>query len=80
MTFLRHSHIREIRWFKFNPEPSIASSLQECVSDLSQTWKSTGYPVLVMATTSEFERVPASLLASFKHEIVFEVMYHMRVF
>lgn len=33
----------------------------------------TGYPVVVIGTTSETERVPTSLLASFKHEIAFEV-------
>ncbi|KIJ27843.1 hypothetical protein M422DRAFT_235875 [Sphaerobolus stellatus SS14] len=54
-------------------EPAIASALQECIADLGNHWKSTSYPVLVMATTSEPERVPASVLASFKHEIVFEV-------
>ncbi|KAF8590012.1 AAA-domain-containing protein [Ramaria rubella] len=58
-------------------DPSIASALHESISELAEHWKLTGYPVLVVGTTSEPERVPASVLACFKHEIVFEAPTEM---
>ncbi|KAF8526854.1 AAA-domain-containing protein [Hysterangium stoloniferum] len=54
-------------------EPTIARALQECISDMGQHWKSTGFPVLVVATSSEPEHIPSTVLSSFKHEIIFEV-------
>ncbi|KAG6865885.1 hypothetical protein C0991_010966 [Blastosporella zonata] len=53
-------------------EPAIASALQECIIDAQEDWKMTGYPVVILGTTSQHSRVPPSVLASFKHEITFE--------
>ncbi|KAH9830946.1 AAA-domain-containing protein [Rhodofomes roseus] len=53
-------------------EPSIANALQECISSLQQGWNLTGYPVLVVGTTSDPDKVPSRVLSSFKHEITLE--------
>ncbi|KAF8491938.1 AAA-domain-containing protein [Gautieria morchelliformis] len=53
-------------------EPSIASALQESILELARHRKLTGYPVIVVGTTSDPERIPASVLACFKHEVAFE--------
>ncbi|KAF8078217.1 AAA-domain-containing protein [Lyophyllum atratum] len=53
-------------------EPTIANVLQECMEDMQDEWKITGYPVVILGTTSEPSRVPSSVLSSFKHEVAFE--------
>ncbi|GLB35223.1 putative ATPase family associated with various cellular activities (AAA) [Lyophyllum shimeji] len=53
-------------------EPTLANVLQECIEDMQKAWKITGYPVVTIGTTSEPNRVPPSVLSSFKHEIAFE--------
>jgi len=47
-------------------------AVRECLADVQHAWKETGYPVIVMGTTSEPGRVPPSLSACFKQEINFE--------
>jgi peroxin-6 len=54
-------------------EPHIAKVLQECIESLSSTWESSGYPVIVIGTTSDPEKVPLGILACFKHDIAIEV-------
>lgn len=54
-------------------EPVIANVLGECLSDIQTGWKLTGYPVVVLGTTSESGRVPGTLLSCFKQEINIEV-------
>jgi hypothetical protein len=53
----------------------IAATLHDCINGLNESWKLTGYPVVVVGTTSESERVPKSILSSFKHEVSFEVCF-----
>lgn len=53
-------------------EPSVANVLQECIEEMKKSWKSTGYPVVTLGTTSLPDRVPPSILSSFKHHISFE--------
>jgi len=53
-------------------EPVLANALVECISMLQQNWKSTGYPVIVLGTISESNKVPVEVLSSFKHEVTFE--------
>ncbi|KZT66717.1 AAA-domain-containing protein [Daedalea quercina L-15889] len=53
-------------------EPGISSTLQECIASLEQGWNLTGYPVLVVGTTSDSEKVPSRVLSCFKHEINLE--------
>ncbi|EPS97368.1 hypothetical protein FOMPIDRAFT_79362 [Fomitopsis schrenkii] len=53
-------------------EPSIANALQECIASLQQGWALSGYPVLVVGTTSDVDKVPSRVLTCFKHEITLE--------
>ncbi|KAF9475323.1 AAA-domain-containing protein [Pholiota conissans] len=53
-------------------EPSIVNVLRESLVNMQSSWRLTGYPVIVLGTTSESGRVPPSLLSCFKQEIVFE--------
>ncbi|KAL0947238.1 hypothetical protein HGRIS_013359 [Hohenbuehelia grisea] len=53
-------------------EPAIVNALKECFDQARSSWKTTGFPVVIVGTTSEASRVPVSVLANFKHEIVFE--------
>ncbi|KAG8958992.1 peroxisomal assembly protein [Tulasnella sp. 419] len=54
-------------------EPAIIPAFQECLNDLKQAWKLTGFPIIVVATTTDVDRVPVGVLGCFKHEIQFEV-------
>lgn len=54
-------------------EPAIVNVLRESLSNMQTSWRLSGYPVIVLGTTSESGRVPASLLSCFKQEIVLEV-------
>jgi len=47
--------------------------MREVLDDLQANWKMSGYPVVVIGTTSENARVPAGILGCFKQEINIEV-------
>ncbi|KAI0948498.1 hypothetical protein AcV7_009223 [Taiwanofungus camphoratus] len=53
-------------------DPSVADTLRECMTSLQQSWALTSFPILVVATTSNPDRVPPRVLSYFKHEITFE--------
>lgn len=53
-------------------EPAIVSVLKEALESIQNGWRLTGYPVIVLGTTSESGRVPANLLSCFKQEVAFE--------
>ncbi|KAG8683461.1 peroxisomal assembly protein, partial [Ceratobasidium sp. 395] len=53
-------------------EPAMAAVLAECIRGLGAAWGVTGYPVAVVATTAEPDAVPVSVMACFRHELVFE--------
>ncbi|KAG6891139.1 hypothetical protein C0992_010127 [Termitomyces sp. T32_za158] len=53
-------------------EPAIANALKECIIDAQEDWKITGYPVVILGTTSQPTRIPPTIISSFKHEITFE--------
>ncbi|TFK72586.1 AAA-domain-containing protein [Pluteus cervinus] len=53
-------------------EPPVVNAFQECITSVTQSWKLTGYPVVVVGTTSESERVAPGISTAFKHEILFE--------
>ncbi|KAJ7074407.1 P-loop containing nucleoside triphosphate hydrolase protein [Mycena amicta] len=50
----------------------VINVLQECIANLQNSWRLSGQPVMVFASTHESERLPVQLLACFKHEIDFE--------
>ncbi|EMD34491.1 hypothetical protein CERSUDRAFT_97749 [Gelatoporia subvermispora B] len=53
-------------------EPTLASALHDCIDGLQQIWSMAGYPVFVIGTTSNAEKVPPRIMSCFKHEIAFE--------
>lgn len=54
--------------------------IHECLDDLQNTWRLTGFPVLVFATASDTSRVPSGVLSCFKHEVAFEVTSNFRFY
>jgi hypothetical protein len=56
-------------------EPHVVNVLRECMNDLQNGWKLTGWPVIVVASTSDADRIPLGVLGCFKHDITFEVRY-----
>ncbi|KXN87722.1 Peroxisomal biogenesis factor 6 [Leucoagaricus sp. SymC.cos] len=53
-------------------EPAIVNALKEYIRESAQSWKITGFPVVVLATSNDTSRVPTSILSCFKHEVEFE--------
>ncbi|KAF8163058.1 P-loop containing nucleoside triphosphate hydrolase protein [Crassisporium funariophilum] len=51
---------------------AVVTALRESINDVQTSWKITGYPVVVIGTTSETGRVPPSLMGCFKQEVAFE--------
>jgi peroxin-6 len=49
--------------------------LQECLDGLLQSWRLTGYPLVVVGTTSNAQECSPGLLGCLKHEISVEVGY-----
>ncbi|KLO07022.1 AAA-domain-containing protein [Schizopora paradoxa] len=56
-----------------NKEPAIVSEFRECISELSQAWKRTTFPVVVVGTSSQVESIPSGILTCFKQEISCDV-------
>ncbi|KAF7722547.1 peroxisomal assembly protein [Apophysomyces ossiformis] len=53
-------------------EPLLATVLQECIHDVNAAHKTSGYPVMVIATTSDIDSLPSSILGCFRHEVAIE--------
>ncbi|KAI8085978.1 P-loop containing nucleoside triphosphate hydrolase protein [Halteromyces radiatus] len=51
-------------------EPLLATVLQECIKNVNQS--TSGFPVMVIATTSDVDQLPSSILGCFRHEVVIE--------
>ncbi len=47
--------------------------LRDCLDLVHQSWKITGYPVMICGITNESSKLPPAFVALFKHEIIFEV-------
>lgn len=46
--------------------------LRECFATARQGWKTTGYPVIILGTTCDIEKIPTGVLGAFKEEISIE--------
>jgi peroxin-6 len=46
--------------------------LQECIKNVNAAHTSSGFPVMVIATTSDVEQLPSSILGCFRHEVTIE--------
>ncbi|KAG0164776.1 peroxisomal assembly protein [Apophysomyces sp. BC1015] len=53
-------------------EPLLATVLQECIHDVNAAHTTTGYPVMVIATASDIDSLPSSILGCFRHEVKIE--------
>ncbi|KAL1926662.1 hypothetical protein VTP01DRAFT_5557 [Rhizomucor pusillus] len=53
-------------------EPLLANVLQECIKNVNAAHATTGYPVMVIATTSDVDALPSSILGCFRHEVAVE--------
>ncbi|KAJ7231442.1 P-loop containing nucleoside triphosphate hydrolase protein [Mycena haematopus] len=53
-------------------EPVLTTVLRECIDNVQNSWRMSGHPIMVFATTAEAERIPMGILSSFKHEVTFE--------
>ena len=51
--------------------------LRECIDDLIQTWKDTGFPVFLVATADDVDRIPPSIASFFKQHIACDVSYYV---
>jgi peroxin-6 len=51
----------------------LVSAVQSCIEDLRQAWAASGWPVILAATTSDIDKMPPALLASFKTQYSLEV-------
>ena len=51
----------------------LADAISACIAELSQAWRLSGFPVLVLATTDGHDQTAHALTACFKHEIEFQV-------
>ncbi|KAG2213502.1 hypothetical protein INT47_009176 [Mucor saturninus] len=50
-------------------EPLLATVLQECIKNVNAAHSSTGYPVMVIATTGDIDTLPSSVLSCFRHDV-----------
>ncbi|KAJ6500326.1 AAA-domain-containing protein [Mycena sanguinolenta] len=53
-------------------EPVLTTVLRECIENMQNSWRISGHPIIVFATTSDADRVPMGILSCFKHEVAFE--------
>jgi peroxin-6 len=51
----------------------MAAVLKDCIDGLAETWKSSAWPVIVIGTTGDVDKVPAAILGTFKEDIVITV-------
>lgn len=54
-------------------EPTIASTFQDCLKVAQEARKSTGYPLILVGTTTDVDKIPLSVLGLFKEEFAIEV-------
>ncbi|KAJ7684814.1 AAA-domain-containing protein [Mycena polygramma] len=53
-------------------ESVLTPVLRECIDNVQNSWRISGHPIMVFATTAEADRIPMGILSCFKHEVAFE--------
>ncbi|GJN93762.1 hypothetical protein Rhopal_006819-T1 [Rhodotorula paludigena] len=53
-------------------EPPMTTVLRDCFATIREGWQTSGHPVIVVATTTDVDKVPTSVLGLFKEEIAIE--------
>ncbi|KAI0693875.1 P-loop containing nucleoside triphosphate hydrolase protein [Cytidiella melzeri] len=51
---------------------ALAGTISACIEELQRAWRTSGFPVIVVATTDSPDQTAPGLLTCFKHEIMFE--------
>lgn len=51
----------------------MANILKECFEVARQGWKKGGFPIVIVATTCDVDKIPMTVLGLFKEEIGIEV-------
>lgn len=51
----------------------MSTILRECFATARQGWKSSGFPIIVVGTTCDVDKIPTGVLGAFKEEIPYEV-------
>jgi peroxin-6 len=54
-------------------EPAMTFILQDCLSLAKDSFRTTGFPLVVAGTTSDPDKIPVSVMGEFKQEITVEV-------
>lgn len=57
----------------------MSTILRECFAIARQGWKSTGFPIVVVGTTVDVDKIPTGVLGAFKEEIAYEVSFRLNV-
>ncbi|KAJ7093066.1 AAA-domain-containing protein [Mycena epipterygia] len=72
--FLRHIDglAQTTQVLETGKESVLTAVLRECIDNVQKSWRISGHPVMVFATTAEADRVPMGILSCFKHEVAFE--------
>ncbi|GAA5891486.1 hypothetical protein JCM8208_007299 [Rhodotorula glutinis] len=53
-------------------EPPMTTVLRDCIETIREGWKTSGHPVVVVATTTDVDKVPTGVVGLFKEEIGIE--------
>lgn len=54
-------------------EPTIISVLQDCIKTARDAWTNTGFPLVLVGTVEDSDKLPLGLVGLFKDELLIEV-------
>lgn len=54
-------------------EPAMTAVLNDCIQSLADSWKESKWPVIVVGTTGDVDKVPAGIVGCFKEDFVISV-------
>jgi peroxin-6 len=54
-------------------EPAMTAVLNDCIQSLADSWKESKWPVIVVGTTGDVDKVPAGIIGCFKEDFVISV-------
>lgn len=51
----------------------MSTILRECFATARSGWKASGFPIIIIGTTCDVDKIPTGVLGAFKEEISYEV-------
>lgn len=60
-------------------ESRLIAALHDCLAEANDHWQETGWPAVLVATTSEYDKLPSGLVSCFKTRISVEVRPHHNI-